>query len=344
MKTRASFDEFLREAIADSGNKSLAQLAEFAKDEDETFLKSPAIGALICWGEPGLKAIRQIALDNPTSKNISAALKALSTVASGVLLPASLLFIQDEELIRSINQRLETRTLQSAGRRELAELVLSLSEDDLLIPLGTAFSQLSFGGQDLTSELVAALSSKWLGFGPPVLQRYEGLLLNAPDNEQVFQKFFIEFPHLLDPAVVHMWSEPDFHGAFAPDFLIRRADDTYLIVEIEKPSKNLITAGGQLTTEATHAEKQVIEYKNFLNERILEVRSHFPNYREPDCLVVIGLERSLMPAKRNALRQINDSRQRIRIVGFDWLLDRANVVLGNVTSGKVTVETGFRVI
>ena len=79
------------------------------------------------------------------------------------------------------------------------------------------------------------------------------------------------------------------HGALQPDFIIRRADDSYLVVEIECPGKLLLTKSGQLSQEAVHAEKQALDYESFLSERIAEARAHFPNYRRADCLAVVGL-------------------------------------------------------
>ena len=122
-----------------------------------------------------------------------------------------------------------------------------------------------------------------------------------------------------------------------PDFVIRRSDNTYVVVEIETPAKSLVTGSGQLSAEVTHAEKQVVEYKNFLVQRFLQARESFPAFDEPDCLVVIGLEHTLSDEQRRTLRDANRQRNRVRIVGFDELLHRAEAVLSNV------IETGIEV-
>lgn len=115
-------------------------------------------------------------------------------------------------------------------------------------------------------------------------------------------------------------------------------------MEIEKPSKPLVTLANQLSAETTQAERQGSEYKAFLMERLPEAQQHFPFLRDPDCLIVIGMESSLNGTQQKALSNANNSRLRLRIVGFDWLLDRARAILTNVTSGRIEVVTGQRII
>lgn len=103
---------------------------------------------------------------------------------------------------------------------------------------------------------------------------------------------------------VQVWSQPDFHGAAEPDFVVRRADDTYLIVEIECPAKLLMTKSGQISAQTAYDEKQVLDYEAFLSDRIAEARTHFPRYARADCLVLIGLESQLADKQRLDLLRI----------------------------------------
>jgi hypothetical protein len=54
-------------------------------------------------------------------------------------------------------------------------------------------------------------------------------------------------------------------------------------------------------------------------QHFADVRLHFPNFDDPDCLVVTGLERVLNPRQKTVLRDANRHRHRLRIIGFDWL-------------------------
>jgi hypothetical protein len=110
-----------------------------------------------------------------------------------------------------------------------------------------------------------------------------------------------------------------------------------LAVEIECPSKKLVTSDGHLSADVTHAEQQVTDYRAYLLRHFAQVRHHFPNFSTPDCLVVIGLERRLDERQREVLRDANMHRHQLRIVGFDWLLERARTVASNITAHQVQI-------
>ena len=347
--TAQEYYKFLTDQITDAGSTAMQRILKIAEHERMLEIKTPAIASLVFWGEVGLTEIKNIAIRNTTSKQISAALKILATISAGQEISGSLIFAPHKStFVACLNSYLKKNDLRISARRILGELVLSLDPFDLLTPMGLAFQLLSFEASDepsgVAKELISAVSTKWLKFGPPTLAAYQALLHNNVDDEPTFQKFFCAFPQLLDPMAVQVWSEPDFHGALEPDFVIRRADDTYLIVEIERPSKAIITAANQLTAETTHAEKQVSEYKEFLVERMSETRTHFPRFRDPECLVIIGMEGSLNTQQRQALLNANSSRIKTRIVGFDWVLERGQAIISNMGSGDIEVFHGHRII
>jgi hypothetical protein len=115
-------------------------------------------------------------------------------------------------------------------------------------------------------------------------------------------------------------------------------------VEIETPRKQLITQGGQLSADATHAERQATDYRAFLDERIAEAEQHFSQYRSAECLVVVGLEATLSNGQATSLRNVNAGRHKVRIVGFDWLARRASAIIENISSGEIEVIEGYRVV
>ena len=120
---------------------------------------------------------------------------------------------------------------------------------------------------DIVGEIVHALSSKWLSFGPSELDEYEKLLEQKPEDEPSLHAFFERYPQMLDPMTVQVWSKPDFHGYKEPDFLIRRSDNSYLVIEIENAAKSIMTQANQPSAYVTQAVKQVNEYRFFLLEK-----------------------------------------------------------------------------
>jgi hypothetical protein len=336
--------ELLRAAVSDGGLALRSRVEAEARASDELEVTFPAYAALATWGRDGLDLIVRIAIDGRTVKSKSAALTLFTMLATTGQLSAGSGLMIDPAFAAFVNGRIDVVTTKPAARQTLRVLIMSLPTDDLLIPLSQSFLHLQMQSPELAEELVASLGTKWFRFGPPVLDRYELMLVESANDEPSFQAFFCAFPQLLDPMAVQVWSQPDFHGAAEPDFVIRRADDSYLVVELECPGKLLLTKGGQFSREAIHAEKQVVDYESFLSDRISEARVHFPSYRRADCLAVVGLEGELTTEQRQNLDRANARRQNLKVVGFDWLLGRARTVVSNVGEGEIEVIKRHRVI
>jgi len=335
---------FLNTAIAYGGVQWLEAVAKCATENSELEIKAPCIAALPAWGKDGLQKMVDLALKYQTSKNISATLKSLAAIAAGRKITSHLAFTIDEVFADKLNKRIQALTLSNSARVQLASLFAGLPTEELLIPLGVAFSQIAIADTDISSEIVSAMSSRWLKFGPHELDQFEVLLRDRPSDEPALHSFLEKNPQILDPSAIQVWSKPDFHGAREPDFLIRRSDDTYLVIEIENAKKRIQTQADQLTAAATQAIKQANDYRGFLAARITEAKHHFPYIDEPTALVVIGLERSLSTSQREALARENASRHKLSIVGFDVLLERARTVLRNVTTSQIEVIKRYRVV
>ena len=165
-------------------------------------------------------------------------------------------------------------------------------------------------------------------------------MTDRSDDEPAFHTFLEKHPQLVDPMVLDVWSKPDLHGAAEPDFVLRRIDGSYLVVEIETPGKALTTADNQLSAHTTHAIAQTFRCRAFLMERFGQAAATFPQFQSPDCLVVVGLEQGLLKGQKRILRLENEMRAGLRIVGFDWLLTRAQTVARNVVEGRNRRQAG----
>lgn len=333
----------LEAAVIDGGLAARGRVEAVARDADDLLVTFPAYAALMAWGAEGMRLIVGIALTHPKVKSKSAALTLFSIAALDGKIASTRMTWVPPSLQKAANAKADSRVLRSDASQALRTLILSLPMEDLMIPISQSVLNL-MDRQDVVERLVTALGVKWLRFGPPVLDEYSRLIAENPDDEPAFQAFFCRYPQLLDPMAVQVWSQPDFHGALEPDFVVRRADDSYLVVEIECPGKLLMTKGAQLSGEATHAENQAIEYESFLSERVQEARTHFPKYRRADCLVVIGTEAGLDHKQSEALERAKQRRQNVRIVGFDRLEARARALIENVSHGTIDVVTRHRMI
>jgi hypothetical protein len=344
----AELHALLWECVIDGTAEGLVCVRRLYEDQYGGFtfnfeLKAPAASTLVYWREQGLEALFNVAKASTTSKNISLCVQVLATVAAGQAVPP-LSFLRDSALKEKIEAAFSSvPSLAEFARNRLVDLVLSLETDDEVASLGSHLNMLDNGDAKAAKELFSAISSRWQAVSHPVLESFDKLIADQPDSEPAFQAFLTMHPQLLDPMAVQIWPQPDIFGFREPDFIIRRADNSYLVVEIECPSKSLLTAGGQLTADVTHAEQQVTDYRSYLMRRYTDMLLHLPDFDDPDCLVVTGLQRRLDEKQAGALRDANRHRHRLRIVGFDWLADRARTVAANITRNHVQV-TPLRIV
>ena len=341
-------ESLLLDCVRDGSLNALSAVQLLAEDMygGHTFnfeFKAPAAYCLVALRERGLDALVELATRSPTSKNVSLCLKVLACLAAGTTLPTLDMYFKRSTLRDAIAEAARDLELREAARKRLRAYILSIRDEDDAISavgqelwMGSVSREDSAGGE--ASELFAALASRRLAISQPILQEYARLLHDSPDHEPTFQLFFESHPQFLDPTAALVWPRPDLAGARSPDFIIRRTDDTYLVVEIETPAKMIVTAANQLSAQATQAVAQAVDYRAFLLERFQTASAHFPRFCEPDCLVIIGLESSLSAPQRAALSRDNRSRSGLRVVGFDWIAERADAVVRNVIETQILVR------
>jgi hypothetical protein len=196
--------------------------------------------------------------------------------------------------------------------------------------------------QPVIKVLVVALSLRWLRLGPQVLAEYEQLIALSPNDEPVFQDFLEQHPALLDPLAVEV--NPQAVVAFTnerPDFVIRRLDESYLVVEIETPGKRLLLADGQWAEDSRHAQLQVENYLENFAEGV-QGPEEMQRRRHARGLAVVGLERDLSDEQRlQFVRKKIYLAKSIDVVGFDWLAVRANNILKNMLDEPLVRKARF---
>lgn len=278
----------------------------------------------------------------PSSKNHSLAFRILAGLAAGSKARGAEGWVKDGELARLVTEALEDwGEIARAAQVCLNELVMSLAEDDEAgLYVATALQGMALLDVAAIKPLFQALSLRWVAVGLPQLTEYRDLLARYSNDEPAIHRFLELNPLFLGPLALRVWSKPDLHGKKEPDFIVQRSDNIYLVVEIETPTKPLVTKGNQVSALVTQAVAQVMEYRSFLVERFSDAAATFPNFTVPGALVVIGLEGEMSDSQREVLRRENDHRAHVRIVGFDTLADRAEVITRNVIGGNVSVQPG----
>ncbi len=337
--------DLIMECISNGSSEAMLAVQRMTEDMYGGYtynyeLKARGATGLLYWGEQGLEALKESAFRTPTSKNLQIAVTTLASLAAGTELDSPV-YYGDGKVKELIRQKHSAESLGSKARELLRTIFLDMDdEDDIYLTASSSMTSLTLINREAALEVFRALSAKHLALSHQVLMGFEEIINNEPNSEPTLHSYIERYPQLLDPMVFQFWSKPVIHGAKIPDFILRRRDDTYVIVEIETPSKKVITKDNQLTAEATRAVTQAVDYRSFLLDRISEARKYFPELVDPECLVLIGLEKDLNATQKQALVRENSSRHNVRIVGFDWLLKRGdsileNVIIGGIVSPKV---------
>jgi len=216
------------------------------------------------------------------------------------------------------------------ARESLITVVKSVEKEDMFPT--SLLLHFVFNDHPIASEhRFAALVARWFNLNSQGIEAYKNIISKKDVEEIECHNFLKNNPYLLEPFHAQIWSKPRFGEELVPDFLIRSMDDSYTIVEIEKPSKKIMTKSGELSAETNHARRQALEFRDWAISNSLYAKQKFQNIYRPACLVVIGLEEELNDLQRVRLRQENESTQGVlKIVGFDWIYNRVKSTLENL--------------
>ncbi len=304
-------------------------------------LKFSAAWTLLHWKRKGIDELYNSAINNPSSNNIAICILILISISANILERPSQIFC-NEKLLQELRIDLDNDPgIAKHAREKLINIVISLTEQELNSAMMKGFNWLIIQGPNTVQEFFIALSFRWLTINIPLLNNYERLIHDHPKEEAVFQDFFTKHPQFLDPMAVEVWPLPNLRGAKKPDFVIRRFDNSYLVVEIETPEKSIITKHNVVAATTTQAVSQAIEYRRFI-KNMHDASIHFPELDDIHCLVVIGLEKKLGNRQKQALRNDNAGRKNLRVVGFDWLSDRVKSVHNNLAKGAIPIRYSQR--
>lgn len=134
------------------------------------------------------------------------------------------------------------------------------------------------------------------------------LLLRADDVEAVFHEVIRKHPLLLDiygtcdskPQFVYPAGKTSPIGkvSLEPDFLVVYPDQSYKLVEIERPSKAVATAQGQPRSEVSQAVFQTAEWKHFIKTYYQELHSRYPGIQSK-CKTAVVMSRTTQQNFKN---------------------------------------------
>lgn len=331
-----NFNEILDLALKEQSLKSLHEIIRLVDSDygGTTYkweLKYNAGISVLYWEENGIQELYNLILKNPSYPNISIISTILAFVSSGKIEDIPFQKKSTTAFINLKFKKLRSEKIKIKAQSLLIDLMQNIDiEEKLPVSLLTTLNTFSFS-EEAQEQYFAALIMRWFHFNSYSTEKYKNLIYGEHVDEEVYHKFLIENPFLLEAFHTKIWSKPRFGELYQPDFIIKAIDNSYTIVEIEKPYQQIITKNGNLSSSATHAKKQVQEYREWAISNNTYAKERFADIWRPSCLVVIGLESTLTESQKERLKQENESTQGIiKIVGFDWLLNRSQAIFENL--------------
>lgn len=321
----------------ESDFEALIKLAELDELMDG-FLAAPAIAFLPAWGEKGIDVLISLAFDpNRKFKTQARAIEALLAISLGRcpedhdmhFLPANWSEIKKY----SVSQDLKTYC--SILLREQLLVCLSDQEKKRQLFFILGIMGMISGFKEGDDSKFDHLSDLWvdshLVLNINLLGQFESLLDSGPEREEDLQRFLTDHPILIEPFVSVLYTKQELGSDFITDFIIRRMNDQYVLVEIENSTDALFTKSGSFSAKLNTAIGQVRDFQAWVSENIAYAQKKLPYIKYPEGLVIIGRRKDLEEIEIKRLAEENFSRRgHIRITTYDDLLDQAKIVHRNL--------------
>jgi len=131
-----------------------------------------------------------------------------------------------------------------------------------------------------------------------------------------------------------VFSKLELSEKLIPDFIIKTATGSYVIVELEAPRARLFTRQRHLpeSRELRAARAQMERYLSFVKNNVLYLRQRFPelSVERLQGLIIIGLSSNMTNEEKERLKQLNYLFKEYQIITYDELVSRMKNFLENL--------------
>jgi len=157
-------------------------------------------------------------------------------------------------------------------------------------------------------------------------------LLHEHGNEEERIHQWLKDPRrhvFLDPHAVEVRSKVPF-GDKESDFVAKRSDGTYVLVEIERATCRVFRKGNnEPTAEFNHACQQVKDWQRYIRDNVHTVREEqrMPGIYEPAGMVIVGRSSDIDSVEAVTRWKDMKARGEPQLLTYDELIDRARALL-----------------
>ena len=319
-----------------SDQSDLENLKQLMKEE---YLAPIVIACLPGWGEAGIKLLVEYAFDDDQKLKTRTRAMECSVCISQEQIPTSedMMYLPktwDECKKYSITEDLSRFCLFSLRERLLDAFDDDYEKSSFMLLLGTK-SMSYYALKDKTRSqidyLLGLVLDNRLSLSSSTINKLETAIDSSPDREEDLQKLLTENPVLLDPFVIELYSKLQLGSDFITDYVIKRTNNQYVLVEIENSTDKIFNQNGSFSSSAMEAIAQVRDFQAWISDNLSYAQKKLPEIKHPEGLVVIGRSAALSDIEKKRLTEENHSRRgHIKIVTYDDLLATARSVHKNI--------------
>lgn len=257
---------------------------------------------LNCRSVPGLMNLEGVFIEQEAEKLIVKMREYFQTIYS--------LCAKDKVFLRELFQDLQMSTTLSKGRALCYENV---------------------GTFDLFNEASDCILKSRLRINILMINRLQELLDDdLANNEEVFHVYLKENLIFLDSLAKEVVSKGKLGKEYVTDFLIKRFDGLFIVVEIEDPKKKMFNQRGDFSSEFTQAFGQVLDFQRWVRDNAAYSFKSLDGVVEPKGLLIMGRNNYLTSENKKKLEYFKTRFKDVDVLTYDDILERAKVLLKNI--------------
>ncbi|MDF2545784.1 MAG: hypothetical protein K0R93_682 [Anaerosolibacter sp.] len=246
-----------------------------------------------------------------------------------------------QEKIRKMNMLYDlkypeiTDEMAELSRRKFTDIVLQVKSDYNIFNYFSHFiymNNIYSVDERFSKDIFNSFREATLQINSRVIQDFKSLL-DKNEREESYQTYLGKFPVMLEPLAKEVLTKQKLGLEYITDFVIRKYDNTYIIVEIEKPSTRIFNKNNDFSSEFTHALGQVIDFQEWIESNIAYANRIMPDIITPEGMLIIGRSDNLTNQQIRKLNRLNvNLRGKIKILTFNDILDNAIKLYENIIS------------
>jgi hypothetical protein len=321
--------------------QSIDDLKQFLLNRDSHTYYKHAVPRLACLGllqkgPVGVRALSEVLPDAPGSIYPASIVEALWHASRGQT-PNRIFLNQILSPIPPLDAPLPTGTAESA-QEAIHDLVAdSIENEDKFRHLLQFLSQENWSpgaaseesNHEFRSRVFELFTSGRIRVNTRLISQFE-LLLSSSEKEERYHRFLASNPVFLDPLASLVISKQRLGIEHVTDFVVRRLDDKYILVEIEKSQDEIFTAADDFSAKFTHALGQVLDFQQWIDSHGEYARSLMPLISSPKGLLIIGRSTHLTPKQQAKLHRFNLNSAAIQVLTFDDIAQNARRLYENI--------------